>query len=187
MDIGISFGTDLFAAVGGKVIFAGPRADYRPNHVRIETDDGEIHIYGHMSRIGGSVSTGSRIETGEFLGKSGTENGDHLHFERRVPGNCTSGYCAVECDSVLVEGGVPPAAFGPADLIKVAAQSLRLRDAPGLHGAIIEELDLDIALCVASGPQQADGFNWYEVTRRDTAVSGWVAGRYCELVEAQGC
>ena len=186
MDIGVSFGTDLFAAAGGVVVFAGPDQFYSPNHVNILTDAGEVHIYGHMSRVSGSVRVDSRVEAGEFLGKSGNANGDHLHFERRVPGNCTSGFCALEVDTVLVEGGVSPVAFAVGDLIKVVNPSLRLRQSPGLDGEIIEELELNTELLVEQARQQANGFDWYGVNKKDSEVRGWVAGRFCQLVDSQG-
>jgi murein DD-endopeptidase MepM/ murein hydrolase activator NlpD len=187
MDIGISSGTDLFAAAGGRVVFAGHDGVYVPNHVNILTDDGEVHIYGHMSSVSSNIRADRRVETGQFLGKSGNSNGDHLHFERRVPGNCRSGFCAVEVDSVLVEGGRPPVAFAARDRIRVFDPPLRLRAAAGLDADIVEELGLDTELCVTGGPQQADGFDWYEVTKREGNGRGWLAGRFCTLVEAQGC
>jgi murein DD-endopeptidase MepM/ murein hydrolase activator NlpD len=166
------------------VVFAGPDQFYSPNHVNILTDAGEVHIYGHMSRVSGSVRVDSRVGAGEFLGKSGNANGDHLHFERRVPGNCTSGFCALEVDSVLVGGGVSPVAFAVGDLIRVVNPSLRLRQSPGLDGEIIEELELNTELLVEQARQQANGFDWYGVNKKDSEVRGWVAGRFCQLVEA---
>jgi len=185
MDVGIVFGTRLHAAVGGKVVFAGPDRFYAPHHVNILTDAGEVHIYGHMSSVDPAVRLNSRVRAGQFIGKSGTQNGDHLHFERRVPSNrCRSGYCALEVDSVLVGAAPPPAdPFTAGDRIEVVDPPLNLRDAPGLGGAILAELGMGTALTLVSGPQDADGHRWYEVSREAGAVGGWVAGAFCRRIE----
>ncbi|MBA2468302.1 MAG: M23 family metallopeptidase [Chloroflexia bacterium] len=186
MDVGIRFGTSLFAAVGGKVVYAGRDTVFAPAHVNIETDDGEIHVYGHMSSVDSDLRVNGRVQTGQFIGESGTQNGDHLHFERRVPSSrCTSGYCAVEVDSVLVGAPQPPAdPFAAGDRIEVVDPPLNLRDAAGLGGKVIDELGMGAELTVASGPQEADDYDWYEVTRDDGATGGWVAGKYCRLVDS---
>lgn len=186
MDIGITFGTSLFAAAGGTVLYAGRDTVFAPAHVNILTDDGEVHVYGHMSSVDSSLRVNGRVQTGQSIGESGTQNGDHLHFERRVPSNrCSSGFCVVEVDSVLV--GAPPAPtdpFAAGDRIKVVDPPLNLRDAPGLGGAIVDELGMGAELAVASGPHGVDGHDWYEVTRDDGATGGWVAGSFCRLVES---
>lgn len=183
MDISLDFGTELFAAEGGKVVFAGPDRYYEPMHVNIETADGEVHIYGHMSQV--SVSHGSRVASGQSIGRSGFSNSNHLHFERRVPrSGCSSGYAALDPEPVAANAGaaVTTPAFSKGDRIRVVSPPLRFRTAPGLDAKIIEELGGDVELVVVSGPRNADGYDWYEVTKADDDSKGWLAGRFCDTV-----
>lgn len=181
MDIGISFGTALHAAAGGKVVFAGPDKYYKPHHVNILTNNGEVHIYGHMSAVDPSVQAGGQVQAGQFIGKSGTENGDHLHFERRVPSNnCSSGYCAMEVDTVLV-GAEPAEPFAIGDVVKVVDPPLNLRASASLAAEIIQELTMDAELTINSAPEQADGYEWYAVSVNGGDKTGWVAGVFCRL------
>jgi murein DD-endopeptidase MepM/ murein hydrolase activator NlpD len=193
MDIGVSFGTELFAAEGGEVVYAGPDIYYVPNHVNILTPSGEVHIYGHMSSVDPGVAVGGTVRTGQRLGASGNSNGDHLHFERRVPGACNSGYCALDPEPVLVNSPgqgtdtgtsstTQPAPFQAGDRIAVTDPPLRFRAGPGLGAEIIEELPMNTELTVIDGPRNADGFDWYQVTRDDGGATGWVAGQFCSRV-----
>jgi murein DD-endopeptidase MepM/ murein hydrolase activator NlpD len=189
MDIGLVTGTALFAAEGGRVVWAGPDQYYQPMHVNIETASGEVHIYGHMSSVDPAVAVGGTVQTGQFLGASGSQNGDHLHFERRVPSAaCTSGYCALDPEPTLTGLVVsePVVGFAVRDRIAVSDPPLRFRAGPGLGAVILAELPLGAELCVTGAPQAADGHDWYPVTTADGA-QGWVAGGFCRLVAAQGC
>jgi len=87
------FGTPVYAAGDGVVIFAGPDKDaiYSPwmnfygNVVVIKHNDDLFTLYAHLSKIdieaGGAVQVGDKI--GE-VGQSGVAIGSHLHFEVRL-------------------------------------------------------------------------------------------------------
>jgi murein DD-endopeptidase MepM/ murein hydrolase activator NlpD len=190
MDIGVGRGTALFAAEGGTVEFAGWADYYRPHHVDIRTADGSLHIYGHMWSVDPAVVAGGQVSAGQLLGTSGEQtqrgtmipdgSGPHLHFEVR------SGGCAVDPEPILV-GAEPPRPFAVKDKLRVADGPLRLRTNPGLNAGIIVELATGTELCVAGGPQEANGHTWYQVNLVDGTNQGWVAGRFCALVAAQAC
>lgn len=86
------FGTPVYAAADGLVIFAGPdrKAIYSPwtnyygNVVVIQHADEMFTLYAHLSKVvietGKSVSAGDEI--GE-VGQTGVAIGSHLHFEVR--------------------------------------------------------------------------------------------------------
>ena len=87
-DIGVSFGTEIHAISGGTVINAG-RSDAGGfgNWVRIRQDDGNVVIYGHVSKSD-SFKVGDRVEAGEVIAKVGSEGystGPHLHLEIHDP------------------------------------------------------------------------------------------------------
>lgn len=86
------FGTPVYAAGDGRVIFAGPDheavyspwPDYYGNVVVIQHDDDLYTLYAHLSRI--TVQTNALIAAGEKIGEvgqSGVAIGPHLHFEVR--------------------------------------------------------------------------------------------------------
>jgi hypothetical protein len=111
MDIGLEKRTSLLAAKGGTVAFAGCNGYFRPYHVDIRTEDGELHIYGHMWKIASGVRTGASVQEGQFLGMSGEQTrkgtcipdgtGAHLHFERRERRD-ENKWCAVDPGPVLI-------------------------------------------------------------------------------------
>ncbi len=83
-DIGVSFGTEIHAIAGGTVINAG-RGDAGGfgNWVRIQQDDGNVVIYGHVSKSD-YYSVGDRVEAGDVIanvGSEGRSTGPHLHLE----------------------------------------------------------------------------------------------------------
>jgi hypothetical protein len=92
LDIGMPAGTYLYSPVNGTVVISGgvPYYTYYGNgepgvgELLIETDSGDQVILGHMAAI--AVSAGQRVTTGQFVGLSGGENGDHLHLETRAYG-----------------------------------------------------------------------------------------------------
>jgi hypothetical protein len=49
---------------------------------------------------------------------------------------------------------------------------------------VIGELQGDAELTVVSGPERADGHDWYQATRSDDGTAGWLAGQYCALATA---
>jgi hypothetical protein len=86
------FGTPVYAAGEGIVIFAGPDdvAIYSPwkiyygNLVVIQHDNELFTLYAHLSKI--DVATGEQVDAGDKIGevgRSGVAIGSHLHFEVR--------------------------------------------------------------------------------------------------------
>jgi murein DD-endopeptidase MepM/ murein hydrolase activator NlpD len=86
------FGTPVYAAADGVVVFAGPDnvAIYSPwtnfygNVIVIRHDDDLFTLYAHLSKI--EVEAGQNIRAGDKIGEvgqSGVATGSHLHFEVR--------------------------------------------------------------------------------------------------------
>lgn len=122
------FGTPVYAAADGVVVFAGPddQAMYSPwpnfygNVIVIQHADELYTLYAHLSKI--NVASGQAVTTGEQIGEvgqSGTATGSHLHFEVRS-GNSTDYFATQNPELWLVpnrnENGV---AFG---VIQIAIQ-----------------------------------------------------------------
>lgn len=116
-DVGVAFGTQLYSPVNGTVVCAGSNgvgpADPSSScsafccsmcdgggcgagqgRLEIALADGTYLILGHMSQI--TAQVGQQVTAGTPVGYSGGENGAHVHVEYRVPGNCSSGMCAVD-------------------------------------------------------------------------------------------
>lgn len=86
-----TFGTDIKAAFGGKVIIAGYMADGYGNYVKLE--HGSIEgkkiqtLYGHMHKL--NVKLGQNVKQGQAIGiqgSTGWSTGPHLHFEIYING-----------------------------------------------------------------------------------------------------
>ena len=87
IDIANRKGTDIVAADGGKVTYAGWMEGYG-YLVVITHDNGAKTYYGHCSKI--LVSVGKRVYQGEHIaemGSTGRSTGVHLHFEIRINGS----------------------------------------------------------------------------------------------------
>src|SRR5690606_34016049 len=99
-DIGVPRGTVLRAPANATVTSAGGTPwyqdayNYYAGDLRLQLDNGAIVVLGHSSEI--YYGSGAWVGQGTAVGASGTQNGDHLHLEVRVPGNCSSGYCTVD-------------------------------------------------------------------------------------------
>ncbi len=81
VDIGLPYGTDVRAAAGGHVVFAGVRGGYG-NMVIVEQASGQQMRYAHLSAQ--AVRAGDAVEAGQVIGQvgdSGRATGPHLHFE----------------------------------------------------------------------------------------------------------
>ena len=84
IDIGAGFGSALFAADSGTVVYAGWMNGGYGNFVVIDHGNGFTTLYEHLERI--SVNCGDNVFQGSVIGTSGsTDNstGAHLHFEIR--------------------------------------------------------------------------------------------------------
>nr|WP_240629716.1 M23 family metallopeptidase [Specibacter cremeus] len=84
-DFAIACGTDVFAAAGGTVTFAGWHPYGGGNRVVVDHGNGLSTTYNHLSEI--KVTVGQKLERGQVLALSGTtgaSTGCHLHFEVMV-------------------------------------------------------------------------------------------------------
>lgn len=89
LDIAGSYGTPIYAAGSGTIIFAGWNRNGFGNLVKIRHDDGKETWYGHMSAISSTIYVGKRVTMGEcigYMGSTGNSSGNHLHFEVRING-----------------------------------------------------------------------------------------------------
>jgi hypothetical protein len=105
LDISLNPGTQQFSPVSGTVIIAGGSGYYTDSRygnragtgeLRIKLDNGDEVILGHLGSIG--VRVGQRVNVGDLVGLSGTNNGGHTHLEYRkyTPGATASGYTAID-------------------------------------------------------------------------------------------
>ena len=75
-------GSDIYAADGGTVTFAGWDKSGYGNMVTIEHENGYTSLYAHCNKI--YVSEGEKVTKGDViaaLGNTGRSTGPHLHFE----------------------------------------------------------------------------------------------------------
>jgi murein DD-endopeptidase MepM/ murein hydrolase activator NlpD len=80
--------TDVFAAAGGRVVFAGWHPYGGGNRVEIEHAYGLRTTYNHLQSF--SVAVGQQITRGDVIAKVGTtgsSTGCHLHFEVDLHGD----------------------------------------------------------------------------------------------------
>jgi murein DD-endopeptidase MepM/ murein hydrolase activator NlpD len=124
IDVSMNIGTQLFSPVGGTVVCqgnAGGPGDGSSGcgffesavcngpcgRLEIALDNGDMLILGHMSNI--TVAPNQRVNPGQFVGYSGTENGGHVHVEYRqkTPGATASGYTIVDPRTVLTGAAIP--------------------------------------------------------------------------------
>ena len=88
VDIGASWGSDIYATKAGTVKVANEGWNYGLGYcVKIQHDDGTSTVYGHMSRVIAVV--GQRVAQGQVIGKigsTGVSTGPHLHYEIRIGG-----------------------------------------------------------------------------------------------------
>ncbi|MCX8059352.1 MAG: peptidoglycan DD-metalloendopeptidase family protein [Spirochaetes bacterium] len=83
MDIANLYGTPIYSAYAGTVIYTGWDGGYGLKIV-IKHPLGYETIYGHLSKI--SVKVGQTVSKGQligYMGSSGRSTGSHLHFEIR--------------------------------------------------------------------------------------------------------
>lgn len=86
IDLEVPPGEPVYAALGGKVVEAGPQGALG-NVVRIDHGGGLVTGYGHLARIG--VAVGACLNGGEAIGLGGNTGqapGPQLHFELRRGG-----------------------------------------------------------------------------------------------------
>ncbi|MEP6599846.1 MAG: M23 family metallopeptidase [Actinomycetota bacterium] len=86
IDLAGPLGSPIYAAGDGVVIDAGPASGFG-NWVRIQHQNGDVTIYGHMRYF--FVATGQRVTAGQqiaIVGAEGDVTGPHLHFGVEVGG-----------------------------------------------------------------------------------------------------
>ena len=86
IDIAKSYGTDIVAADGGEVIYAGWMGSFG-YLVQIDHQNGFVTYYAHNSSI--LVSVGDKVYKGQHIaemGSTGRSTGNHCHFEVRYNG-----------------------------------------------------------------------------------------------------
>ena len=86
IDIANSKGTDIVAADGGIVEYAGWMSSYG-YLIRIDHQNGYTTYYAHCSKL--LVSVGDKVHKGQHIaemGSTGRSTGNHLHFEVRYKG-----------------------------------------------------------------------------------------------------
>lgn len=86
IDIANSYGTDIVAADGGTVIYAGWMSSYG-YLVQIDHGNGYVTYYAHNSSL--VVSVGDKVYKGQHIaemGSTGRSTGNHCHFEVRYNG-----------------------------------------------------------------------------------------------------
>ncbi|WP_286278588.1 peptidoglycan DD-metalloendopeptidase family protein [Naasia aerilata] len=88
-DIGASCSSDIYAATGGTVTYAGPNGTYG-NFVLIDHGSGVSTGYAHIRSGGIFVGVGDWVDAGQNIasvGSTGASTGCHLHFEVRINGS----------------------------------------------------------------------------------------------------
>ncbi|MCX7621903.1 MAG: peptidoglycan DD-metalloendopeptidase family protein [Acidimicrobiales bacterium] len=91
IDIFAPFGTPIYAAKGGEVIFAGWNNGGYGNLVLVDHGGGMVTAYAHQSQV--AVSVGQTVRQGQLLGYEGStgySTGPHLHFEVRINGQAVN-------------------------------------------------------------------------------------------------
>jgi murein DD-endopeptidase MepM/ murein hydrolase activator NlpD len=86
LDIAAPYGTNIYAAESGTIQRIGNRGDGYGIAIFIKHDNGNVTVYGHMSRAA-DFKVGERVVKGQligFVGSTGNSSGNHLHFEVRT-------------------------------------------------------------------------------------------------------
>lgn len=67
--------------------------------------------------------------------------------------------------------------------VVVIENDVNMRDAPGVSGEVVQVLALDTALVVTGGPEEADGYSWYQLEDQATGLEGFVASNFLRIAE----
>ncbi len=92
IDIGAPYGTPIYSAADGKVVFSGVKPGFG-THVQIDHGYGMETIYAHSSKV--LVRKGDIVRRGDVIakvGSTGHSTGPHLHYEVRVNGVAVDPY-----------------------------------------------------------------------------------------------
>ena len=88
VDYAAPHGTPIRATANGKIQFVGTKGGYGRT-VIMQHGDSYSTLYAHMSRFGGGIKRGQRVDQGQtigYVGKTGLATGPHLHYEFRING-----------------------------------------------------------------------------------------------------
>lgn len=99
IDIQAGYGSPIFAADNGTVIFSGWDPYGGGNTVKIDHGNNIVTQYNHMMNAS-SLSVGQKVNKGQQIGNegaSGLVTGPHLHFEVRVNGQRVNPMDYVSC------------------------------------------------------------------------------------------
>jgi murein DD-endopeptidase MepM/ murein hydrolase activator NlpD len=91
-DIGVAYGSPIYAAHAGTVVYAGWFGTYG-YWIEIDDGDGIQTGYAHIRPGGIFVKVGQHVSAGQNIasvGQTGAATGPHLHFEVRVAGTPVS-------------------------------------------------------------------------------------------------
>jgi hypothetical protein len=179
IDFGAPLGTPVLAAADGEVITSEFDEGGYGKYIVIDHGDGYTSVYAHLSHL--RVPARAQVKAGQLIGltgSTGNSTGPHLHFEVRKRGEEQNGYWGAIDPSPLIEwpGAPEPApakAETPAGYKRINMPGVRLRNAPGLGGAILAELPKGTALMVGDEQVVGSGHTWQ-------AVILYVAAEYLE-------
>ena len=88
LDLCAAYGTPIYAAQSGTVVYASATAGGYGIHVEIDHGGGVHTLYGHCSAL--AVSYGQYVTQGQviaYVGSTGNSTGNHCHFEVIVNGS----------------------------------------------------------------------------------------------------
>ena len=87
-DYAAATGTPIHSTGDGKITFAGRQGGFG-NCIVIQHGQGYETLYGHMSKFGKGIATGTRVSQGQvigYVGMTGLASGPHVHYEFHVNG-----------------------------------------------------------------------------------------------------
>jgi murein DD-endopeptidase MepM/ murein hydrolase activator NlpD len=121
VDLAGSEGTDIFAAMDGTVVQAGPASGFGQWIViDSQTRTGLVStVYGHMYPDGVLVRQGTSVRAGDHIaeiGNNGQSTGPHLHFEYWEGGRLSQGQAV---DPSFMLEGAPPSGSSSTDALAV--------------------------------------------------------------------
>lgn len=149
----------IITTLGGTVLEAGPATGFG-NWVRIQSDDGDIDVVGHMWDDDVLVRPGDRVVPGQtiaLVGSAGDSSGPHAHIEKWVDGN------------VKVDPGTsteaPALAPAPEPAPQEPAPAVQVSDPAPVETVVTttgpDPVWYDLAQCEATGNWGIDTGNGY--------------------------
>jgi len=165
IDFALPTGTQVLAALDGKVIMTGSDKDGYGNYVKIEHSNGLTTLYAHLTTWTPGMTIGMTIPKGRTIGLSGNtgnSTGPHLHFEVRDASCSGNGYGgAVDPMQYLVQP--EPETTDTLSGWEVV-NDVRLRNAASLEADIICMMKAGTKLKGADIPIiEFDGIEWIPI------------------------